>query len=85
MYSYKLYDDGYDILNENDAVVLTQRKPYAKTFIPKGTYEDNAKAHINELNAPPEPYEPSLAEKNRADIDFMALMLDVDLPTEEEE
>ena len=85
MYSYKLYDDGYDIVDENDAVILKQREPYAKVLIPNGTYEDNAKAQVDELNAPPEPYVPTNEEKLRADIDFMALMLDVELPTEEEE
>lgn len=82
-YSYEIFDDGYDIY-KNDNVILTQRDPYGKVFIPDGTYEENAIKQLYELTHPA-PIPPSQEEKNRADIDYMALMLDIDLPSEEEE
>lgn len=85
MYSYKLYDNGYDIVDENDAVILKQREPYTNVIIPNGTYEDNAKAQVDELNRPPKPYVPTEEEKLRADVDYIALMSDYVLPSEEEE
>lgn len=80
-YTYEIFEDGYDIYKYGKPYI-TQREPVTNLFVPAGNYEDNAKAQIEELLANEGP---SLADKNRADIDFMALMLDVELPTEEEE
>ena len=82
-FSYEIFDDGYDIY-ENDNVTMTQRDPFGKVFIPDGTYEENALFQIDQI-VHPAPVPPTPEEKNRADIDYMALMLDIDLPSEEEE
>lgn len=82
-YTYKIFDDGYDIYNEF-GLMLTQRDPYSKMYDPDGTYEENAKLHIKELltplpPAPPEP--PTPDELLRGDVDYLAIMLDADLPS----
>lgn len=85
--SYELFNDGYDIYVTTDGrtrKVLTQRDPYGKTFIPDGTYEENAIAHCKAMSGVPKP-EPSNIDKTRADLDFLALMMDVDLPSQEGE
>jgi hypothetical protein len=81
-FTYEIFEDGYDIFKYGKPYI-TQREPLANLFVPAGNYEDNAKAQIKEIEDS-DPEGPSLADKNRADIDFMALMLDIDLPTEEE-
>lgn len=76
--TYEIYDDGYDIF-KNGVLWITQRKPLDKTYLPNGTYKENAEAHIADLI---ESAEAATNEQQlRADVDFMALMLDVDLPS----
>jgi len=83
-YTYEIFDDGYDI-SKDGVVILTQRDPYGKVFDPDGTYEENAILHIEELTQPaPEP-QPTEYEILRGDIDFLALMEDVTLPSKEGE
>ena len=83
-YRYVLYNDGYDIIDTDDRVILTQRDPYAKVFKEDGTYEENAIIHVDMLNKSDTP-EPTPQEVLRADIDYLALMIDVDLPSQEGE
>ena len=83
-YTYKLFEDGYDIMNGNNRY-LSQRDPYGKLLLPYGTYEENAIAHCEQLNAEPEPSYVSPEEKLRSDVDYLSLMLDIPLPSEEEE
>lgn len=85
--SYELFDDGYDIYTTVDGrtrQLLTQRDPYGKLFIPDGTYEENAIAHCKSMSDIPKP-DPTPEEKARADLDFLALMMDIDLPSQEGE
>lgn len=84
--SYEVFGDGYDIYDYGHSWI-TQREPYAKLFVPDGTYEENAIAHCEDLTkpAPPQPYIPTEEEKLRADVDYIALMSDITLPSEEEE
>lgn len=83
-FTYKVFDDGYDIYRDGE-IIITQRVPYDKMFLPNGTYEENAEAHIATLDQPPVPYAPTEGEKLRADVDYLALMTDVDLPSQQEE
>lgn len=73
--SYEIFDDGYDIYL-NGATWISQRAPYDKMFVPNGTYEENAKAQIDELTQPAMPTD---TEKMRADIDYIAMEMDIDL------
>lgn len=50
---YSIEENGYSIyLDEN--IWITQPDPYGKLYVPDGTYEDNAKAQIEELTTPVE-------------------------------
>ena len=86
-YSYEIFEDGY-LIFKCDSLILEQKDPYGHVFIPDGTYEENAIAQLDGITAPqppaPEP-EPTDEEILRADVDYMALMLDVDLPSYEKE
>ena len=78
-YSYKVFDDGYDIYMHN-VKYITQRVPYDKPMDPTKSWEENAILQLDSITAPvPEPTPDPL----RADLDFMALMLDIDLPSDE--
>jgi hypothetical protein len=52
--TYEIKDNGYTI-NRDGRPWISQPEPYAKLFVPNGTYEDNAKAQIEELCKPSEP------------------------------
>lgn len=81
-YTYEIFDDGYDIyLNGNPHI--SQREPYAHVYKHDGTYEENALLQIESLTAPAE--EVVSLEKLRADLDYVAVMSDLTLPSEEEE
>ena len=78
-FEYQVFNDGYELWGEN-GLYITQHAPYDKSFVPDGSYEDNAKAQIDELTTPaPEPVNEE--DALRADIDFLALMAGVDLPS----
>lgn len=81
-YSYEIFDDGYDIYY-NDKRFITQRDPLSKLFVPNGTYEENALAHLEEITHPAPP-EPTPIDKVQANLDYLALMMDVELPVEPE-
>lgn len=86
-YSYEVLPDGYDIY-ENDVKIITQHDPYGKVFKKNGTYEENAIIQLDQMTAPqpePEPVGPSEEEKLRADVDYIAIMTDLTLPSQEEE
>jgi hypothetical protein len=52
--TYEIKENGYTI-NRNGRPWISQPEPYAKLFVSNGTYEDNAKAQIEELCKPSEP------------------------------
>ena len=45
---YSIDDNGYSIYLDNK-VWITQPEPFAKLYVKDGSYEDNAKAQIEEL------------------------------------
>lgn len=45
---YSIDDNGYSIYLDNK-VWITQPEPFAKLYVEDGSYEDNAKAQIEEL------------------------------------
>ena len=73
-YSYEIFDDGYDIFKHNKKVI-TQRGAYRKPMDPEKTFEENSK----------ERRDFTFTEQLRSDLDFISLMLDIPLPSEEEE
>jgi hypothetical protein len=52
--TYEIKENGYTI-NRDGRPWISQPEPYAKLFVPNGTYEDNAKAQCEELCKPSEP------------------------------
>lgn len=83
-YSYEILENGYDIYKD-ERKIISQPEPYAKLFVPDGTYEDNAIAQIQQMETPPTPPEPTPDEILRSDVDFLALMEGVTLPSQEGE
>ena len=86
-YFYEILEDGYDIYQE-DKKIITQHDPFGKVFDPNGTYEENCLIQLDQITQPqPEPPAPapSEEEKMRADIDYIALMGDYDLPSYHDE
>lgn len=86
-YSYELFDDGYDIY-DYDQKIISQHDPYGKVFDKSKSYEENCIIQLDQMTAPPAPPEPPAPtpeEKLRSDVDYLSLMLDVPLPSEEEE
>lgn len=81
-YSYEILENGYNIYN-NDVLFITQPDPYGKLYVPNGTYEENALAHLEEITHPAPP-EPTPIDKVQANLDYLALMMDVELPVEPE-
>ena len=80
-YEYEIFDDGYDIYFQGVCTV-TQRKPYDKVLLPGGTYEENAIAQLDGITSP-QPKQPTpLDYQNQADLEYLALMMDVELPSE---
>lgn len=78
-YTYELFNDGYDIYKDGN-LVATQREPYAHVYKNNGTYEENATLQIESLIAGDE--STSDVEVMRADIDYLAIMTDVELPSQ---
>ena len=52
--TYEIKKDGY-IINRDGRPWISQPEPYAKLYVANGSYEDNAKAHIEEMSKPIEP------------------------------
>lgn len=84
-WSYEIDDNGYTLYSDISACKIVQHDGFSKLFIPDGTFEENAIAQLKSITGPkPEPI-PTPEEKLRSDIDYLSLMLDVPLPSEEEE
>ena len=84
-YSYEIYDDGYDIFAD-DMVVITQRGAFSKPYDSSKSYEENCILQLDDMTKEPSPPvdpQPTPEEINRADIDFIALMEDLVLPSKE--
>lgn len=58
---YSIDDNGYSIYLDNK-MWIAQPEPFAKLYVEDGSYEDNAKAHIEELTTPVEP-QPTTEER----------------------
>lgn len=80
-YEYEIFDDGYEIYGK--AITIAQHEPYARPYDRYKSYEENCMLQLEDLSTQPDPS--TDAEKLRADLDYMSLMLDVPLPSEEEE
>lgn len=78
MYSYEILDDGYYI-KKNGVNFIEQRGIYSKIFISTGSFEDNAKAQIAELEASDETStrQTSDMEALRSDVDFLLMLQEV--------
>lgn len=74
---YSIENNGYTIYLDENAWI-TQPDPYGKLYVPDGSYEDNALAHIEEICNPPEP-ESTPEEQLRADVDYLAAMTGITL------
>ena len=74
---YSVEDNGYTIYLDG-VVWISQPDPYGKILVPDGSYEDNALAQIEEIVNPPTPV-PTETEQLRADIDYIASMVGVEL------
>lgn len=86
IYSYEIFDDGYDIFKHNKKVI-TQRGTYSKPMDPEKTFEENAILQIESIieENSKEKRDFTFTEQLRSDLDFISLMLDIPLPSEEEE
>lgn len=51
--SYEIVENGYEIYKEGRKWI-TQPEPYAKLYIPNGTYEENCLAQLEEITRPAE-------------------------------
>lgn len=78
-YSYEVYDDGYEIFSDG-VKIIKQREPYGKPIDRTKSYEENAILHIESLLAP-KPIDSQ--EIMRADLDYVAIMEDLTLPSQE--
>lgn len=77
MYDYRLTNDGYVITKDGEDYLI-QEGIASKPFIKNGTYEENVVAHIAQLvEDENKATEPSLEELNRADIDYLFMMMEV--------
>ena len=80
-YSYEVFDDGYDLyLTPTQQKIIEQRIPYDKPMDRTKSYEENAILQIQDLEYVATP---TREDMTRSDVDFLALMMDVDLPSEE--
>lgn len=82
-WEYEIHDNGYEIWGTN-GTYITQFDPYGKIYLRDGTYEENALMQLADLSAPfvPGPEDPQIT---RSDLDYLALMMDVDLPSYDKE
>ena len=58
---YSIDNNGYSIYLDGKAWI-TQPEPFAKLYVEDGSYEDNAKAQIEELTTPVDP-QPTTEER----------------------
>ena len=80
-YEYEIFDDGYEIYYASS--VISQREPYAHPYLPEGTYEENCLAQLEDLSKPSDPT--TDADVLRADVDYIAVMEDLELPSYDQE
>ena len=74
---YEILDNGYNIYLGGN-LWITQHDQYAHPLIPDGTFEENCLAQIEEITTPREPVV-APEDQLRADVDYIALMTNVDL------
>ena len=74
---YEILENGYNIYLGGN-LWITQHDQYAHPLIPDGTFEQNCLAQIEEITTPREPVI-APEDQLRADVDYIALMTNVDL------
>ena len=74
VYTYEIVDNGY-FISVDGVKIISQLDNLAKIIVPDGTYEDNAKAQIAEMQANGQTQQTVEDEfkKVRADVDFLLL------------
>ena len=74
VYTYEIVDNGY-FISIDGVKTISQLDNLAKIFVPNGTFEDNAKAQIAEMQADDVAQQTAEDEykKMRADVDFLLL------------
>lgn len=79
---YEILANGYDIYLGGQKWI-TQHDQYSRVIIPDGSYEENALAQIDQITTPaPEPVAKETdADKLRTDIDYLAMMTGIELPS----
>ena len=77
VYTYEIVDNGY-FISVDGVKTISQLDNLAKIFITTGTFEDNAKAQIAEMQANDQTQQTAEDEykKMRADVDFLLLASD---------
>ena len=75
---YEILENGYDIYLGGN-LWITQHDQYAHPILTNGTFEENCLAQIEEITTPREPVI-APEDQLRADVDYIALMTNVDLP-----
>lgn len=84
-WDYEILENGYKLYSKSGCI-LKQVDQFSKIFVPDGSYEDNAIKQLDGIVNPPEPVDPSTSnDVLRADLDYVALMNDLILPSQEEE
>lgn len=90
--TYEIKDNGY-VINRDGRPWISQPEPYAHHYVANGSYEDNAKAHCEELCKPSEPQESgdkmdevySALDDLQSQVDELATGLDDVASTKESE
>ena len=74
VYTYEIFDNGY-FISIDGVKTISQLDNLAKSMLPNGTFEDNAKAQIAEMQADDVAQQTAEDEykKMRADVDFLLL------------
>ena len=76
-YTYEIFDDGYNIIiiDGKKCEVMPQHGILSKQYDYTGTFEDNAKAQISEMQANDQTQQTVEDDfkKVRADVDFLLL------------
>lgn len=87
VYEYEIFDDGYDIYS-NNILVITQHGPFGRPYDSSKSYEENCIMQLDDLTREPEPPKPgplppTPEELLRADVDFIALVEGLELPSQD--
>lgn len=78
-YEYEIFEDGYEIYY--DSSIISQRGEYSHPYDLDKSYEENCLMQLEDLSRPFNPT--ANPEIIRSDVDFLALMMDVELPSED--